>query len=82
MAALSRPFPRYESLQYYRIQTVPREHYSPAWFGQEKGRGRPARNQERAPGIFPEFARTSDLGAGIEEIRPGAHHRARIEDHQ
>src|SRR6266567_5033841 len=62
-------FSRHESLSHHRIKSHARQRHSPAWFGQEKRRRRPARDENGAAHFCAKLASSADLGAGTEEIR-------------
>src|SRR5437660_5175643 len=71
-----------ESLRYHRFEAYARQRYSPPWYGQEKGRRWPARDQKRAAMVRPKPSPASNLGAGAEEVCQSARHSARVEDDQ
>src|SRR4030095_3522283 len=71
-----------KSLQHHRIETIPRQRDSPPWHGEEEGRRRPSRDQERSPHLQSKPARATDLGGGVEEIRARQSDSTWIEDDQ
>src|SRR2546423_1495176 len=71
-----------ESLHHHRIEAHARQHHSPPRYGQEKGRRRPARDQNGAASVRAEPAPASDLGARAEKIHPHSRDCARTEDDQ
>src|SRR5207248_504357 len=61
-------FSRHESLSHHRIKSHARQRHSPAWFGQEKRRRRPAHHQNGAAHFRAKFASPAHLGAGTQEV--------------
>ena len=82
-AAFAPPFLHHvESLHHHRIEAHPRQRHSPPRYGQEKRGRRPARDQECVAPVRSQSARTPDLGAGAEKVRPRSRDRARPENDQ
>jgi hypothetical protein len=57
-----------KNLRHHRIQSHAWQRYSPAWFGQEKRRCGPARNEKCAACLRAEFASPAHLGARAREV--------------
>ena len=72
----------HESLSNYRIQSRARQRDSPARFGQEEGRCRPACHEDGATRFRAESAAPTYLGTRIEEVRACSRYRARSQDDQ
>lgn len=52
-----------KDLQHHRFEGYARQYHSSPWYGEEKGRRRPARDQESPKDVQSESARAPRLGA-------------------
>lgn len=52
-----------QSLQHHRSQAGQRSPHPPAWYGQEKRRGRPTRYRKHASAVLTKFENPAAVGA-------------------
>ena len=79
---VTRLFSRNESLSNHRIQSGTGQRDSPARFGQEERRCRPAHHENGPAHFRAKFAAPAYLGAGAEEVCACSRHGARSQDNK